>query len=103
VVGTVDGRLALWRVGDAVTRISGVPDTPVDDANPPTAPVLTADGILLGVSGGTGSTVLREQDGRWSADPGPPGPVRAVAVAGTAEYAVAPDDTGLDRLWRRAT
>ncbi len=99
VVGSVDDRLAVWRLGGSVERLHGVPEESVTDEHPASAPVLTDDGSVLAVSTSTGSTVLRERAGTWSTAAGPPGPVHALAVVGQTLYAVAPEDSGRDRLW----
>ncbi|MGV1007365.1 MAG: hypothetical protein ACOYBY_02005 [Dermatophilaceae bacterium] len=101
VVGRADDRLAVWRLGASAERLSGVPDALVTDASPATAPAPIDDGVVIGVSTASGSTVLREQAGTWTSAPGPPGPVRALAVVGSVEYAVAADSSGTDRLWSR--
>ncbi len=100
VVGSVDDRVAVWRLGQSVERLRGLPDTAATDENPASAPVLTDDGVLLAASSSSGSTLLRERAGAWSSVPGPPGPVRALAVVGQMVYAVVPDGSGTDRLWR---
>ena len=100
VVGSVDDRLAVWRLGGSVERLHGLPDAPATDEHPASSPVLAGEGAVLAVSTSSGSTVLREQGGTWSSTPGPPGPVRALAVVGRSMYAVATDGSGRDRLWR---
>ena len=44
--------------------------------------------------------LLRQRDSDWESLPGPPGPVRSLAVVGDVAYAVAPDSGGVDRVWR---
>ena len=103
VVGSVDDRVAVWRLGQSAERLRGVPDTAASDEGPTSAPALTDDGVLLAASSSSGSTLLRERAGTWSSMPGPPGPVRALAVVGQTVFAVAPDGSGTDRLWQASS
>lgn len=99
VVGRVDERVAAWRLDEGPQRLTGLPGTAVTDQDPLAVAWLGEDAVLS-VPDESGSRLLRQRGSDWESLPGPPGPVRSLAVVGGVAYAVAPDSRGVDRVWR---
>lgn len=100
VAGRVDDRVAAWRLDGGAQRLDGLPDTAIGDHDALCVAWLAGEEAVLAVPDAAGSRLLRQRGSSWEPLPGPPGPVRSLAIVGRVGYAVAPDSSGVDRLWR---
>ncbi|MEU8226407.1 hypothetical protein [Kribbella sp. NPDC048915] len=84
IAGSVDGKLALWRLnasGEA-QRLQGVPDIAVGDKDKLPPPIVDGDEIVQAVAQDNKVKVLTGQDGQWTEQDtaGPEGQVTAAAL-----------------------
>lgn len=103
ISGSVDGRLAGWRLtDDGTTRVSGLPEAAAAPNTPTPRSIVSAEvrAIAYDTGDGTGLVTIGPGNARPQSATAPPGRLIDAAAVGSTCYLITERDDGQRSLWR---